>query len=951
MQPTSLACLSASAFLSIFVSAQNPADRDLAITANRATTDDASIRLRYGSFDPTVETPSVPAALTATAADRLWIVQFEGLPTEASRALVAQAGGELSTYLPDNAYVVRMDIGAATTINAAAQVRAVVPYHPAYRLEPFLLGEHTSGAKAPARRYNIIVVNRNDKNTLADRVFAIGGSVHSEQEGSILFQADLDGLQLLQVAHFPEVLWIDRWTPPETDIDNARIQGGADFVEFVGGFTGAGLVGYVYEGIDSNDSNFTTRPIAIDCGSRTGHGHSTATIIFGNGDTAASLRGLVPDASCVYTDYTCDAISRFSNVQTAMNSFGASFKTASWGGTRTLDYTAVSAEADDIVFVHDIAWTQSQSNAGDQMSRPEAWAKNTFSIGGVAHGNNADPSDDSWLRGNGSIGPAADGRIKPTLCAYYDGIQTAGLDGSISGFGGTSGATPICAGFNALAIQMFTDGVFGNTLRNPGGTRQSNRPHFTTLKSMQVANASQYSFNAASTDNRREHVGYGFPNVRSMYVHRDRMLIVDETDVLLQGQSQSYTVTIQPGDTELKVALNWAEPAANPSALQTIINDLDLVVTSPTGTTYRGNNGLRQGNYSTAGGAANRLDTLECVFIDQPATGNWLVTVIAHRVAMDNHTETGLTDIDFGLCATFGEIGVELGSITEFGQGCLGTGNQLLECGGINTAGGPLSGSSNRNEYCIRVTSPTPLTLSGFELLVSGNASMGTALYADVGGSPALTPIRTGSMRVSGGPGFFRTTFAPITIPANTPVYLGADYANGAIVHPQLSSTGATRADAFFRGAGGTGNWSLSGVITRPSVRLLCPIGPPPTEPQFFLSGNPFIGGNLELSLSEAADLTPALLFVGFSNTVWGGGALPFNFASLGAPQCDLLVSPDLNVPLLTDAGGAVSLELTIPGLTPLVGARVFQQFLIVDPGANAGGLVTTRAYEVSIGG
>ena len=141
------------------------------------------------------------------------------------------------------------------------------------------------------------------------------------------------------------------------------------------------------------------------------------------------------------------------------SSVNVSHTTASWGGQRTFFYTSTSAEADDITFDHDITWTQSQSNAGNQDSRPQAWAKNVFSVGGIHHANNGHPSDDSWQNGGASIGPASDGRIKPTMCAYYDSIGTSDLTGSAgysaanwtAGFSGTSGATPIVAGHNVLA--------------------------------------------------------------------------------------------------------------------------------------------------------------------------------------------------------------------------------------------------------------------------------------------------------------------------------------------------------------------------------------------------------------------------------------------------------------------------------------------------------------------
>ena len=118
-------------------------------------------------------------------------------------------------------------------------------------------------------------------------------------------------------------------------------------------------------------------------------------------------------------------------------------------------------ESDDIVFDHDITWTQSQSNAGNRQSRPQAWAKNVLSVGAVNHNDDADPTNDSWAAGNASIGPASDGRIKPTLCAYFDSIGTSDRTGAAGyssndwygGFGGTSGATPIVAGLAALVLR------------------------------------------------------------------------------------------------------------------------------------------------------------------------------------------------------------------------------------------------------------------------------------------------------------------------------------------------------------------------------------------------------------------------------------------------------------------------------------------------------------------
>ena len=103
--------------------------------------------------------------------------------------------------------------------------------------------------------------------------------------------------------------------------------------------------------------------------------------------------------------------------------FRAVFQSNSWGGGLTTSYTGVSAAMDDIVFDHDILICQSQSNAGSRRSRPQAWAKNVLSVGGQFHFNTLDRGDDRW-NGGASIGPAADGRIKPDLSNYYDRIHT-----------------------------------------------------------------------------------------------------------------------------------------------------------------------------------------------------------------------------------------------------------------------------------------------------------------------------------------------------------------------------------------------------------------------------------------------------------------------------------------------------------------------------------------------
>ena len=671
------------------------------IVASAPSSISSQIKLRYASFDPTVALPEIPEILQSGPRDSMRIVQFQGIPTQADRDTIEALRGEIIGYLPSNAYVVRMGADKIEVLESVASVRWVGDYHPAFRLDPDLQGEEV--LQQPARgRYNVVVANkRTDKPSLVSRIKDIGGIVNSEQTGSLLIEVTLSGPQLVQALHMDEVLWIDRWSAPELDMDNARIQGGGNYVESMGGYTGTGVNAHIYEGVEATHPDFTGPVINVrSSGAAQSHGHATAGIVFGNGNSNPAVRGMAPDAGKFYTNYGSVNGSRYQVVNDLVNIHNVSHTTASWGGARTFFYTSTSAESDDIVFDHDISWTQSQSNAGNQDSRPQAWAKNVFSIGGVRHNNNSNPNDDSWS-GGGSTGPASDGRIKPTLCAYYDGIGTSDRTGGsgyssgswTSSFGGTSGATPIVAGHNVIALEMYTDeilpgvGTFGQPLRVPGGTTHENRPHFTTLKALQVVNARQYSFTASSSDNRREHCGWGFPNLQDMYDNREKTIIIDETQVITQGETQVVMAGVEPGEAAFKVSLNWNEPAGNPSASSQLVNNLSLRVTSPTGVVYWGNNGLESGVWSVVGGSEDNTNSIENVFVQNPVDGDWQIEIIATAIVQDSHIETPAVDADYALVAVGGSGGGQFAStICPGAVNSLGLGARLELSGSATVA-------------------------------------------------------------------------------------------------------------------------------------------------------------------------------------------------------------------------------------------------------------------------
>ena len=925
----------------------------------------SAVRLVYATFDPLLQPGSavphnVPTALRSGAGAGeangvgLWIVQWQRSPEASERAAINAVDGRRVCYLPDDAYLVRMTSEACAELGRDERVRWIGSYHPAYRLHPDLHAQLAWSEPTPQPFCMVVADKHRDKPALVAQIAAIGGVVDNRQPGSLLLHATLTGAQLVQVAAFDEVLWLERAGHPERDVDNARIQGGANYVEAAVGYTGAGINAHSYEGLEANHPDFTGGATAVRSNAGVDiHGHCAAGIIFGNGTSNPAVRGLAPDVGKFYTNWASVNTSRWQVVRDLVELHDVSHTTASWGDPRTQLYIAISADTDDIIFDHDIAWTQSQSNAGNQDSRPQAWAKNVFSIGAVYHYDNATASDDSW-GGGASTGPAADGRIKPTLCGYYDQIGTSDVTGFLgfgsgswfAGFSGTSGATPIVAGHNVLAIQMFTDevtpgfGTFGNALRVPGGTPHQNRPHFPTLKALQVVGARRYAFAAASVDNRREHQGWGFPDLQQLYDRRDRVFLVDETDVLVSGQVRNWDVTVSAGEPTLAICLNWSEPAANPAAAAHLVNDLSLRVTSPLGTSYWGNNGLDDGNWSRVNGSEDDVNSIECVFVQNPAAGTWTVEVLASSVVADNHVESSQVDVDYGLVVLGGTGSAGTPARFEtFGYGCDGTLTlPNPPCFEFNGAGGTLTQVATPHEYLYTIADQNTPPVVGVEFFTAstgGTVTVPVAFYEYLS-SP---PIATGSITVGPTPAFYPVTMTG-SVSTNSTLYCSLDLTAQTIYPSELT---AGTANLVRRRTGPTSFWVT--FPARYALRLYCE--PTRVRPRLAHAGLPSLGGSYAVELSYALPNSFSVLVSGMSASSSGSGSLPV--ALPGAPGCLLHVSPDVLIAQPTGSAGTGSWSINVPTATNLIGTRVYHQYAVLDS-ANALGVVLTEAGRAVVG-
>jgi hypothetical protein len=184
----------------------------------------------------------------------------------------------------------------------------------------------------------------------------------------------------------------------------------------------------------------------------------------------------------------------------------------------------------------------------------------------------------------------------------------------------------------------------------------NSRPHMSTAKAMMINSAYRYNWlsGGANGDLTREHQGWGMPDIGKLYNDRARTFIVNETDVLLPGGVRTYQINVPAAQADFRATLVYTDPKGDTVSSVHRINDLTLQVTTPAKISYWGNAGLVTGNISVSGGAADAINTVENVFLQNPQAGLWTVRVFGDSIVQDSHVETPEADADFALVVVGG---------------------------------------------------------------------------------------------------------------------------------------------------------------------------------------------------------------------------------------------------------------------------------------------------------
>jgi hypothetical protein len=577
-------------------------------------------------------------------------VQLDGAMTPERRQDLRGSGIEPGDYLPENAYVVRMDSGVGSRSGPPSFVRWLGRYRNEWKLAPEI---GTVEFRTPYRQelsarglqqLIVILFEGEDVDAAAEQASACGAQVllaHVVGGRGILEVLMPAGLAA-DLAAIEAVQWIEeaseatfrnnttRWivqsnNAGQTPVWNHGIRGEGQIAGLLDGPFRLAHCDFV-DPLVSAPGPTHRKVVAYRATSgNDAHGTHVAGILvgdqapFGIADTydgiAFAARVSFGDNDPVYynpsTTYAAFA---------AAHADGARVHSNSWGDDGATDYILRCREIDRFMWENeDDLILFAVTNLSD-LRAPEN-AKNLLAVGA---------SRDAPYQGEhctGGAGPTIDGRRRPEVFAPGCATLSANADISTCGVAsmtGTSMACPVVAGAGLLVRQYFTEGFYPTGAAVPTNART---PSGALMKAILI-NGSVDMTGIAGYPSDQE--GWGrllldnalyFPGDASTLYVED----VRNVGGLSTGQYRVFGFQVAGSSVPLRVTLVWTDYPATVGANPAAVNDLDLVVTGPGGVMYRGN--VFSGGQSIPGGFPDPRNNTEQVHRLSPTPGNYTVAV------------------------------------------------------------------------------------------------------------------------------------------------------------------------------------------------------------------------------------------------------------------------------------------------------------------------------------
>ena len=635
----------------------------LHVAAGREMDDDArTLYMNTGLVD-TNNLERLPLrSLITFEKGKSYVIQLKAPMTRQIRTVLQSAGVRLMDYLPRNAYIVELGGVSPEVLAEFEFVQWAGEYQKDWKLEPNLGGRQfvTSEREALTIANRVVVTvtlfqGKTSMPTLETIGAVEGAVVHTVEEvggnevitvtlpnAAVPGLADMDDVQYVE--EYPELTYRNgtaRWIVQSNQTDVTPL--------YDHGLRGEGQIVGVLDGppdqrhcsLDEGKILFYNAPDGNDF-----HGTHVVCTIAGENSELDDTRGVAFLANMVFStppDLAEGSLTLSERLRRHHNQ-GARIHANSWGNDATNNYDALCRGFDAFLYEHEEDFACVAATNLGTLKNPEN-AKNLLVVGASRD----TPEQDSYC--SGGVGPTADGRLKPDVCAPGCEVMSAaaGTQCGVGPMTGTSVAASTVAGVAALVRQYFVDGYY------PGGKPDSTNgfvPSGALIKAAMINSAVDMD-RIGNYPSEMEGWGRILAGDVLYFAGDDRKLAV-LADIRNQngmdtGNRQTFEFQVRDMTERLKVTLVWTDPPASvgTGTCLALVNNLDLEVTSPAGKVYLGNDFFK--GVSKTGGVADALNNVEQVHLNEPHPGIWKATVKAATVNVPNQGFALLATGNFGV--------------------------------------------------------------------------------------------------------------------------------------------------------------------------------------------------------------------------------------------------------------------------------------------------------------
>ena len=566
------------------------------------------------------------------------IIQFESLPTEATKKLLSANGIDLLEYIPNNAYTVSISGSPSAEVLEQSKARSIFQPPAELKMDSRLAsGNFPSSAIKITGTLDVwisfpktfspaeVIKNLNQLNfdVLSDqfqvyRILSLRIAANRLKE-----LAGLPFIEYVQAAPAgDQPLNFNSRSASRANILNASIVNGGR------GLNGEGITVGIGDNADvQTHIDFAGRLINRSAQALTSaHGYHTTGTLAGAGNVNEFWRGYAPKANIISQSFNGIIL----NAQAYVNDYGMVATNNSYGDNIDCGYMGTydlySRLLDQMAFdLPELVNVFAAGNSGTSTCSPflpgyhtvlggYQSAKNVITVGGT--------TDTGYIGGFSSRGPVKDGRLKPDITSMGQSVGSDGPGNSYYYSNGTSMAAPAVTGGLALLYQRYRQLNSGANPKNG-------------LMKAILCNGALDKGNAGPDFQ----YGFGWMNLlRSVDMIELHHYLIGSCS---NATTNTHSISVPANTAQLKVMLYWNDPAASPLSAKTLVNDLDLEVTDASLSISRpqildtANNKLT----TPAVSGADHTNNTEQVVINNPAAGNYLAQVKGTAITQNSSQE------------------------------------------------------------------------------------------------------------------------------------------------------------------------------------------------------------------------------------------------------------------------------------------------------------------------